>query len=91
MNEASVQKFVLDILRVAGANLEEVANHAYRTQVPPELARFFPGKRSLHFTFDEEYFDLHLESGVDTFPLAILYSIVSLRTRVRGFLFRKAF
>lgn len=65
MNEASVQKFVLDILRVAGANLEEVANHAYRTQVPPELARFFPGKQSLHFTFDEEYFDLHLESGVE--------------------------
>jgi hypothetical protein len=65
MVENPVERFVTGVLQKAGAQLETLAPRTYRTAIPPDLAKFFPGRRWLVFTFDEEYFDLHREEGVE--------------------------
>lgn len=55
----------LQLLRAAGVSLQDEHQLSYRLPVPAELKSFFPGRAVLHFTFDEEYYDLHNQEGVE--------------------------
>lgn len=61
-----LEPLVLKLLEAAGAKAQAVEDgKAYTAPVSPELAPLFQGRKRLYFTFDEEYFDLHQERGVE--------------------------
>ena len=61
-----IQEFTLGALQAVGATVVSTeAGRAYRVDtLPPELQRILKRPR-LHFTFDEEYVDLHREADVE--------------------------
>jgi len=60
-----LQEFTLGALQAAGAAVVVTGEGAFRVQaLPPDLQRILQ-RSSLHFTFDEEYFDVHRDAGVE--------------------------
>lgn len=61
-----LEPLVLRLLEAAGSTPEPVPNgKAYKAKLSSDLVPLFRGKSHIYFTFDEEYFDLNQERGVE--------------------------
>lgn len=62
----NLEPLVMRLLEATGSVPQPVqSGNAYTAKLSPELAPLFQGKSQIYFTFDEEYFDLNQERGVE--------------------------